>query len=103
MNNQFLENNIKLKVQDLQEEHIVVLREIFKSYNENAENPYVSQCFVYSDISQKLRDSVEEEILKICLHDLEIKGFVTRINQSHNAQWAYAITYLVRKTICFLN
>ena len=45
-------------------------------------------------ILQKLKGIVDEEILKICLNDLEVKGFIFQNTQGYNDEWGYAITYL---------
>lgn len=101
MNNAFLESNIELKVKDLQKEHNIVLKKIFENYNEIVVNSNTSQYFKYSCILQKLKGIVDEETLKICLNDLEVKGFIFQNTRGHNDEWGYAITYLGKKAIQF--
>ena len=80
--NDFFELNLKNKVSYLQEEHILVLKTIYDDACEKGaikDYRFVesrSHSMKYTKIREKIQNRISDEVLYICLTDLERLGFI---------------------------
>lgn len=94
---EFFKKNIERKKEDMQEEHMILLREIFENYKEKTADHVTAQCYWYSELSENMKDIMPNSVLIVCLHDLQTVGFIMNVVLDYTKQAAYAITPLGRQ------
>lgn len=104
----FYENNIKTKISRLDKIHLNILKIIFNlglksgSINENGDPvPNVSQSEPFTYLKEEINSHFEcnNQLVSVCLHDLEVCGFILQTQSNPTEEWCYAITPLGRKAI----
>lgn len=108
--NTFYETNIKAKISMLDKIHLNILKIIFNlglkngsiDENENDNSDFhVSQSEPITYLSKEIKSHFEcdNQLILICLHDLEVSGFILQTQSNSSKEWCYAITPLGRKAI----
>ena len=96
----FLKLNLKNKVSLLQDEHKYVLKIIYddaceKGVVNNFEyHEYLVQSMKYSDIREKAINNMSDNVLDICLLDLDRMGFIMNMMRNPYKCAEYSIWYL---------
>ena len=99
-NEMFWNANLKNKIHILQDEHKKVLEIIYKDacisgfIMDFKKNPRISQAMEYADIRNGIEQEISNDILYVCLSDLEKNAFIMNISASETFEHKYAITLL---------
>lgn len=97
---EFFKNNISTKIPFLQDEHKKILEVVYRDavdqrcihnfkYDENK-----TQSMKYTDINEKVSDSMDDKVLHTCLLDLVSLGFLVITMRNTYKETEYAVSYL---------
>lgn len=96
----FWNDNLSNKINMLQDEHKRVLEVIYKDACDRGhivdfeKNPSISQAMEYADIRNGIEQEISEDVLNVCLTDLEKNAFITNISAGAGEKYKYTITLL---------